>query len=195
MSLLLESIRIENKQWHNLKLHEARMMHARQQLFGISEKIDLAATIPIPISLSNHRYKCRILYGLSIEEVQFERYFHRKVSALHLVKDDTIRYALKFADRACITQHTEGLPEDAEIIIVKKGLLRDASYSNIALYNGLVWHTPAYPLLKGTKRQELLSKGLLVPKVIKVADFSKYQKVSFINALNDLEERTYTLKA
>ena len=54
-----------------------------------------------------------------------------------------------------------------DILIVKNGLLTDTSIANIALYDGNDWYTPLHPLLKGTKRAELLDKGVLKEKEIK----------------------------
>ena len=51
-----------------------------------------------------------------------------------------------------------------DILIVKNGLLTDTSIANIALYDGNDWYTPLHPLLKGTKRAELLDKGVLKEK-------------------------------
>ena len=55
-----------------------------------------------------------------------------------------------------------------DILIVKNGLLTDTSIANIALYDGNDWYTPLHPLLKGTKRAELLDKGVLKEKEIKI---------------------------
>ena len=55
----------------------------------------------------------------------------------------------------------------AGVNFVKNGRLTDTSYSNIALFDGNRWVTPAHPLLKGTMRQSLIDKGLLKEKGIK----------------------------
>ena len=73
-----------------------------------------------------------------------------------------------------------------EIIIVKNGRLTDTSYSNIALFDGNRWVTPAHPLLKGTMRQSLIDKGLLEEKDIMAEDFPKYLEVRLINAMMPL---------
>ena len=56
-------------------------------------------------------------------------------------------------------------------LIVKDGYLTDTSIANIALYDGYTWFTPAHPLLRGTKRAELLNKQLIVEKDIAQVHF------------------------
>lgn len=193
MSLLLESIRYENGQFYNLKLHEARMERALKKEFKIDKRIQLKKEIRVPKGLKKGRYKCRLVYDTKIQEVEFSLYKRKKISSIKLIEDDTISYSHKYADRSCITDYTKKMKPGEEIIFVKKGLLRDASYSNIALFNGSEWHTPTYPLLKGTKREELLHKGIIISKKIKPLDLYNYERISFITAMNDLGELSMKL--
>ncbi len=193
MCQLLESIRWENGQYYNLDLHQARMTRAVKANFGTHVFFDLEKNIPVPKGIKKGRYKCRIIYDTQIHRVVFSIYERKKINAIKLVVDEKIAYSHKFENRDCINRHTKNLNEGEEIIFVKKGMLRDASYSNIALYNGAEWHTPTYPLLKGTKRAELLKTGIIFLKKITVHDLKKYERISFINALNDLGELTLDL--
>lgn len=193
MSLLLESIKYENGQLHNLKYHEARMQYALLKVHGKKIQFDLKKIIAVPANVRKGLYKCRIVYDTCIVETKFCEYKRKKIEKVHLIIDEHISYPHKFDDRDCINTHTKNLPKDEEIIIVKKDMLRDASYSNIALYNGSEWHTPTYPLLKGTKRAELLEKGIIKSKKIHVQDLKNYHQISFINALNDLGELSLKL--
>lgn len=188
MSRLLESIKFENGLLHNLQLHEKRMQHAVKSVFKKNRKFRLASEISLPKKLKKTRYKCRIVYDTEIRAVQFIPYKRKKINRYKLVVDEEISYPHKFEDRSCILQHSQQLHPGEELIIVKKGLLRDASYSNIALFDGEQWHTPAYPLLKGTKRAELIEKKILLTKMIRPHDLKNYERISFINALNDLDE-------
>lgn len=193
MSRLLESIKYENGQLHNLSYHEARMRNALKSVFKKNRTFNLSKTIPIPKGLKKARYKCRIVYDTEIREINFTEYKRKKIKKLNLVVDDKISYRHKFEERSCILVHTEKQKADTEILIVKNGFLRDASYSNIALFNGTEWHTPSYPLLKGTKRAELLDKGVLISKMLRPDDIKNYERISFINALNDLDELSLKL--
>lgn len=194
MSLLLESIKYHEGRLHNLKYHEARMQHAYLKIFGKEKEFNLNELIQVPKVLKNELYKCRIVYDTEIRSVEFSRYRRKRISSIKLVTDETISYPHKFEMRNCINKHTKNLAKGEEVIFVKKGLLRDASFSNIALFNGKEWHTPCYPLLKGTRRAELLEKGLIKSKKIRPADLSHYERISFISAMNDLDELSLKLK-
>lgn len=193
MSQLLESIRFENGQFYNIELHEARMRKALIKNFQSKKTFDLLKEIAVPGGLQQGRYKCRIVYDTKIREVNFELYKRKKINSIKLVVDEKISYAHKYADRENILQHSRKLKPGEEIVFIKKGMLRDASYSNIALFNGTEWHTPTYPLLKGTRREELLSQKIILSKKIRPADLQNYERISFINALNDLDELSLKL--
>ena len=75
-----------------------------------------------------------------------------------------------------------------EIIFVDKGLIKDASYANLALFDGVNWFTPKIPLLLGTRRAALLEDGIINEKEISLADLHKYKQVKFINAMMSWEE-------
>ena len=63
------------------------------------------------------------------------------------------------------------------------GLLTDTSIANIALWDGRQWHTPARPLLKGTRRAELLDNGILTEHDIPVEKIWTYRKIRLFNAM------------
>ena len=75
-----------------------------------------------------------------------------------------------------------------DILIVRRHLLTDTSIANIALFDGKHWHTPQSPLLKGTKRAELLDKGILSERKIHVEDIPSYSTVRLFNAMIDWGE-------
>lgn len=69
------------------------------------------------------------------------------------------------------------------MLIVRNGRLTDTSIANVALWNGTEWHTPSFPLLKGTHRQRLLDEGRIVERDITVDDLSLYSRVRLFNAM------------
>lgn len=75
-----------------------------------------------------------------------------------------------------------------DILIVRRHLLTDTSIANIALFDGSHWHTPQHPLLKGTKRAELLDKGILTEKDIRMEELPAYSTVRLFNAMIDWGE-------
>jgi 4-amino-4-deoxychorismate lyase len=69
-----------------------------------------------------------------------------------------------------------------------QGFIKDASYANLAFYDGEFWYTPACPLLEGTQRKYLLETKKIYPKEINISDLHKYQQVKFINAMMSWDE-------
>jgi 4-amino-4-deoxychorismate lyase len=193
MSRLLESIKCQDGKLCNLHLHEERMQRAFKSIFKSNQQFKLSNIIKVPSNARQGLFKCRIVYDKQIQEITFEKYKRKKITTIKLIHDESISYSHKYENRENILQHSKKLKKGEELLFVKKGLLRDGSYSNVALYNGSEWHTPAFPLLKGTKRAELLTEGIIKPKRLKVDDLKKYQKISFINAMNDLNELALSL--
>ena len=72
-----------------------------------------------------------------------------------------------------------------DIIIVRKGLLTDTSYANIAFWDGHRWITPAEPLLAGTCRARLLDEGWLVEGAIRSKDLPGFSRIRIFNAMMD----------
>ena len=107
----------------------------------------------------------------------------RTIRSFRLVEDNSISYAYKSADRSGFEKLLRGKGDADEIIIVQNGLLTDTSFSNIALWDGADWYTPAAPLLAGTMRQSLLDRRLVQEANITVDQLEHYSKISLINAM------------
>ncbi|RZD16057.1 MAG: hypothetical protein EVJ46_07655 [Candidatus Acididesulfobacter guangdongensis] len=73
--------------------------------------------------------------------------------------------------------------DDFDILIVKKGLITDTSYSNIILYDGKEWVTPESYLLNGVKRRYLLNECIIKEIKVRTADLKNFKKISLINAM------------
>ncbi|TDN99154.1 aminotransferase class IV family protein [Sunxiuqinia elliptica] len=181
MSLLLETIKIENGKLLNMVFHNWRFNQARRELFNLPE-IDLEQVISIPDDLANITYRCRVLYDQTIQKVEFIPYQTRSIQSLRLVYDDIINYAYKYANRTHLNELFKKRGNADEIIIVKKGLITDCTIGNLVFYDGEKWLTPEQPLLAGTQRQKLLSEGQIKQAKITEKDLSNYQKVGIINA-------------
>jgi 4-amino-4-deoxychorismate lyase len=133
--------------------------------------------------------KCRITYQENIKKIEFQLYERKQPRRFFYVNDDNINYSYKYSNRTELEEIAARVDVSEEVVILKHNMVTDASYSNIALWNGSEWHTPKYPLLKGVQREHLLNAGQLIEKVILSGDVERYQKISFINALNGLGER------
>jgi len=189
MSLLYESIKVENRQLVSISFHNERINRSRKELFGTTEEINLVNKIVIPEELSGGIYKCRVFYNQEIESAEFIKYQQRNIKQLYAVVDDIIGYSYKYTDRSAINKLKEkhAPSEEEDIIIIKNGMITDTSYSNVALYDGEKWFTPAEPLLKGTQRARLLKEGKIFERKIKLSDLTNYVEIKLINALMDFD--------
>lgn len=135
-------------------------------------------------------YKCRIVYGESLQSVEFAAYHPKKVERVSLVYDDSISYGYKYLDRSALSQCVAKGGTD-DVIIVKNGWVTDSSFCNLVFEeeSGRLF-TPKEALLKGTYRQWLLDNGLVEEKSIDPSDLKSYKKVYFVNAMRDLANCT-----
>lgn len=189
MYLLFETIKVEKKKFFNLHFHNRRLNKSRKDLFNAKDEINLENILEIPAHLDNNLYKCRVVYDETIKEIEWVKYKAREIKSIRVVECNNIDYSYKFFNRNIFDKllKESNCGENEEILIIKNGGVTDTSYSNIALYNEKEWHTPMYPLLKGTKREMLLKKGILVEKDIMEKDLSKYKEIKLINAMLDFE--------
>jgi 4-amino-4-deoxychorismate lyase len=169
----IETLLIKDK-IENLLYHNIRMNTTRAVFFG-KDPIDLENFIEIKPNT-----RCRVLYDENIIKVEYFELKDRKFEKLKIVYSD-IEYNFKYENR----EKLNNLKVDGydEVVIVKNGYITDTTISNLAFFDGKEWHTPAKPLLEGTKRMELLEKGFLKEKNIKLEDLYKYKKVAMINAI------------
>ena len=186
MCLLFETIKLKDGVFFNLPYHFNRMNASRKILFRTETCILPETLLTVPVSCQQGIFKCRVVYDHYIHSIEFVPYAARKIKTLQIIHDDNIKYPFKFADRSNF-QNLKSKVNADEIIIVKKGWLTDTSFSNIVFYDGNKWLTPASPLLNGTKRQELLEKGIIYEKKIRIGDLKNYSKVRLINAMLDFE--------
>ena len=186
---LLETIKIRDNRIWNADLHSQRINTSRQKFYPNQVPIDIRDIITIPPKIDpNMTVKCRMIYGSSIDEVTFHYYYRKQINSLKLVAGDDLVYSYKYADRTAIEKIFSERGACSDVIIVKNRVITDFSYGNLAFYNGLEWHTPKTPLLKGTKRKQLLAEGRIREREILVKDLENYQYCSLINAMLELGE-------
>ncbi|MBQ8052120.1 MAG: aminodeoxychorismate synthase component I [Bacteroidaceae bacterium] len=188
--LFLETIRAEAGRYHNLDLHDLRLNDTARRHFTDWEPLRLRALLPPPPS-GEGRTRVRVIYGQGgIREVTTSPYQPRILRRLHLRPADHIDYAHKYLDRRALDHLRQSLPPDEDILLVRDGLLTDASFANVALWDGHEWHTPARPLLEGTMRRRLIADGRLRPLDITPAMLPRYRRIALINAMLDLGDLT-----
>jgi 4-amino-4-deoxychorismate lyase len=184
MSRLLESIRLQNGNFHRLSYHQQRMDRSVKELSGEKNSINLFEDLkkhklPAKVGL----FKCRVVYTKQIESVEFIPYETKPVNSLKVVYDQEIEYSHKYTDRNTIGALFNQRQYCDDILIIKNGFVTDSSYSNIIFYDGVNWITPATPLLMGTMRQFLLDTAEIKAAPIQVQDIPSFRSFRLINAM------------
>lgn len=182
-----ETIRYDNGVLENLSYHQKRVDRCFAA-FGATSSIRLT-DIVFPLHLiKDQLYKCRVKYNLEgATFIEWEPYTTRQIYTIAYVETNGYEYAHKYTDRTWLNNALKNAGTD-EIILTDKGIIKDASYANLALYNGDQWHTPINPLLQGTKRAALIDQGILTEKEIHINDLAQYEQVKLINAMMTWEE-------
>ena len=183
MSLLIESIRLRDGQFANLFYHEQRMSHALHSLFGIDEPVKLEEFLRAGAFPKEGLYKCRVVYDGASREKEFLPYEARKVGSIKVVKDDSISYPFKYADRSRINRLFDQRGTCDDVLIVRRGHVTDCSYSNIVFRGGNEWVTPSTPLLVGTMRQQLIDQNKIRVREIEESDIRSFASFKLINAM------------
>lgn len=188
MCQLVESLKLKDGIIRNLDYHQKRMNCSLGELFPGAEPIELAGAITIPEDCKSGLYKIRVIYNRSIEKIEIERYLLRSIQSLKIVHHENVDYHLKYTDRQVLQElfAQRGICDD--VLIIKDGFVTDSFTANVLFFDGTNWYTPTTPLLKGTKRQYLLDKGIILEKEIREEEIRGFQKVGLINALIDFEE-------
>lgn len=185
---MLESIRIKNGYADLLPYHQRRVDRSRRALFGKPPALKLEkllAGVELP---SSGLYKLRIEYGVEVLKTELLPYTPHAITSLKLVEAEGFAYGKKFADRSGIRKCLEKKGHCDDILMVQQGHLTDASYANIALFDGRHWYTPAWPMLRGTRREQLLDLGVIRPIVIRARDLDNFGKLRLMNAMLPWEE-------
>lgn len=187
MCRLIETIQCHNGKICNIDYHNFRFNRSRKELFGIQLPVDLKKIIEIPDVAKSGIYRCRILYGKEIENIEFIKQQFRKITSLQLVQDDEIDYRHKFSDRDRLTQLFEKRGDCDDVLIVKNGYLTDSFTANVVFFDGVLWWTPDTPLLPGTQRAFLLDNKMIFQRPIKPNEIKTFEKAGLINAMQNLE--------
>lgn len=182
---LFESICVIDTEVQLLELHIQRMQRSAYALWGrVPDLQHLHAAIKQKSKAGQQ--KVRVFYNDIRWTLEVLPYQPKQLQTVYLVVDDEIDYSLKYSHRQTLDKHKANLTEEEDIVIVKNNFLTDASYANLAFWNGEQWHTPSKPLLAGVKRQSLCKQNILVEQEIQIEDLKKYQKIAFINAMLSL---------
>lgn len=184
---LIETIQINRSIAQNIGYHNRRLNLARKELFDYTKGIDLQRYLHVPQVLADDLVRCRVTYQKDIEKIEYLPYMHKSIKRLKLVDAPSISYAFKWENRQIFADLLQQHPDADEVIVIQQGKITDCTIANLAFWDGKQWFTPSTPLLKGTKRAQLLKQKKLQEKSIGVEDIHQYQKVCLINAFRNLD--------
>ena len=166
MSRFIESIQLLDGRLLNLNFHQKRLDATQKKFFG-SSTIDLSEERHKIQKATTGKYKLRLVYDALIREIDIVEYKTPVINSLKLVESN-LDYSYKFEDRNLLQELYDRRSEKDDILIIKEGLITDSFYCNVALRSGDTWYTPENPLLRGTKRGQLIQSKKLVQARIQV---------------------------
>jgi 4-amino-4-deoxychorismate lyase len=187
MSLLIETIRLDNGKFRNLSYHEQRMNDSLHSLYNNQTPIDLKNLLGLKPFPDNGLYKCRIIYDNKNSRIEFERYTIRPVNSLKMVASDDISYSFKFKERKSIDELFNKRQKCDDVLIIKNEQVTDSSFANILFKKGGEWITPSCYLLNGTMRQFLIDTKQIRIDEIQRKDIRKFDRFKLINAMLGFE--------
>lgn len=178
----LETIKAFNGEISHLSYHQARYESVLKH-FGEEVVQDLGDFITPP---QNGLYRCRLVYDTNcFIETSYHPYQKKEINLLKIVHDDTIEYAMKYANRERLDALFAQRGDADDVLIIKNGFVTDTTIANIAFFDGKRWLTPALPLLQGTTRQRLLDEAKIVEEEIRIQDVARFKQVALMNAMVD----------
>lgn len=181
--MLIESVRIHEGQIPLLAFHQNRMDRARRAHFAKSPVINLKEVVESLNIPDAGLHKLRIEYDDKLLKTEVTPYKIKEVNSLKVTKADPLSYRYKFADRTGIAKLFDRRGRADDIMMTKNGYIMDASYANLAFYDGQHWYTPSYPMLKGVRRESLLRSNTIRPAIIRDRDLPNFKVVRLINAM------------
>lgn len=189
MCRFIETICVLDGVARHLPLHQERMDATLRHHFGRCVPSVNLSSLLNDVPPTEGKVKVRVVYGKDgVEEITHAPYRMRSVRSLKMVCADDADYRFKCTDRGDI-ERLYALRRDCDdILVVRRGLLTDTSFTNIALFIGHQWFTPAHPLLEGVMRRNLIDARQLVEAELTPADLHRAERVSLLNAMISLGE-------
>lgn len=183
---LLETIQVRDGQFQNIEYHNKRFNTSRLELFGLNDFQCLENHIKIPSECSEGIFRCRVVYEREIQAISYTPYICKEIKTLKLVDIGDWDYSYKYANRSFMINLLDENKDFDEVIMTRYGFITDCTIANLAFWDGSKWFTPSSPLLKGTKRQQLVDKHQIMETEIRVEDLGKYEGICLINAFRRL---------
>ena len=180
----IETMRLENGNIQNHEYHIARVIRTIGS--EAARRVNLDPFVPLQFSLGT--VKCRVVYDENgVHDIHYSHYQIPQIKTLKIVECNDINYEFKYEDRTQISNlmKLRGLCDD--IIITQNGKVSDSSFCNIILKNKAGLFTSDTPLLRGTKREQMIHEGLVKVVTITTQDMIHYDQIILVNAMMSIE--------
>ncbi len=188
MSRFVETIKLNDGVFYRLKFHQKRVNKAFETFYPDEEPIKLLDILNQTLIPQEGLFKCRIVYDSETSQLEFMPYTRREINSLKVVVMNLESKTYKPEDRTAYNEAFAQRGDCDDVLISRNGILTDSSYTNVAFFDGKVWFTPRKPLIYGVNRAELLEKGKLIEKEIKVDDLKHFQQIALFNAMIEFGE-------
>lgn len=185
---LLESIKVQHHKIYNLAYHQERIAHGLKTIYRSNASIDFQPIKEAIGAIDDGLYKLRIVYNDIYLKYELIPYSIKRPTTLQLLTSQRVEYSHKYLDRTQLDKLYTLKRNADDMLIVKNGMITDTYYCNVALRKGGSWFTPKVPLLKGTKRQQLLDDKQLSEEMIYVDDLHQFDRIRLFNALIEFGE-------
>ena len=186
---LVESIKAENGAFFLLDYHQDRLERTFHAVYKSSCPWQLVTILPQ--APSQGLFKVRFLYDATDFSIELLPYVPKQIRTLKLIEIGDYTYPHKWTDRSIINAAFAQRGNCDDVLMTKNGLLTDASYANIVLFDGSKWVTPEKPLFEGVQRSYLLDHKKIKTATIATTALSNYQNFQLINAMNSFEESKF----
>ena len=193
----IETLLVKNGEIQNLEYHLDRIKKTYKYFKWKINKLGMENgewRINDELKIKNGEWRIRITYNqYGIQKIETFPIKERSFKKFKVVEIN-FDYKFKYKNRNQFSILNSKFSIYDELILVKNNLITDTTISNLAFFTGKEWITPKYPLLKGTKREELIQKGVLKEENIHISDLKYFKKMAMINAiLGFLEIKDYDI--
>ena len=185
MKRFIESIRIVNTKPVNISLHNERVSKTALHHYGTDLNLPIDKILNENDISVNTLYKLRIVYSNKLESYSIEPYLQKELRVLRAVTNDNIEYSYKYEDRAALDALYSKRGDCDDVLIIRRGIVTDTSYGNVLYSDGEKLYTPANPLLKGTKREQLLRDGKIIERDLPADRIRDFLQWYVINSMLD----------
>lgn len=185
MKRFIESIRIVNTKPVNISLHNERVSKTALHHYGTDLNLPIDKILNENDISVNTLYKLRIVYSNKLESYSIEPYLQKELRVLRAVTNDNIEYSFKYEDRAALDALYSKRGDCDDVLIIRRGIVTDTSYGNVLYSDGEKLYTPANPLLKGTKREQLLRDGKIIERDLPADRIRDFLQWYVINSMLD----------